>query len=150
MDLNNDKRNFDFLHPAGQKSTGMKVPEGYFDSLEHKILSKVHDEKTERKIVPITRKVYGVVAIFAVAASLIWGAFFFFSPKGVDTNLNNDVAETLNWELYEEMDEYFLAENLTEADLENIEFENTYLSSEEILNYIEENHYSEYLISELY
>ena len=148
---NNQNTNEVFLKKGGQDASGMKVPKGYFESFDKAILTKIKAEQLDNKVIPIASKTssFKIWTIVAVAASLIWAAFWVFSPNNQTIDSTTVIAETITeWDYYDDVDDYLLAENFTTSELENIEFEEEYISSEEIYEYIQEQDYSEFLLTE--
>jgi hypothetical protein len=97
--------------------TGFKVPEGYFDTLESKIMDKVLAEQQPKVKSLFPKKVIG----FAVAASLIILASLIFWPS--EKEKQQDLAqETLqNYLETENLNEYLLTDMLTDEDLKSME-----------------------------
>ena len=82
------KIDFDFLGDQEKsKRHGMKLPDGYLDGFEKKMLSKIHEEQNEN-VGPITRNLLQIVSVITIAATLFWGGLFLFNnPTNIDINL---------------------------------------------------------------
>jgi hypothetical protein len=96
---------------------GFKVPEGYFETLESKIMDRVLSEP-QPKVKPLfPRKIIG----FAVAASLVLSVSLIFWPS--EKEKQQDLAqETLqNYLETENLNEYLLTDMLTDEDLKSME-----------------------------
>lgn len=135
---------------------GMKVPEGYFDTVDRQIWDVIHREKLEDKVLPLNFSNHDsysqIWPKLAVAATLIM-AFF-----SVVTNFSGKDSELIQAEHYvyevnlEDaslfVDDELLADNLSLAELEMLEVANKYVSSDEIMEYLKEESMSEYMLIE--
>jgi hypothetical protein len=130
---------------------GMKVPEGYFQDFESKMLARVHSELIENKEVISIRSVTNLNSWMmkaAIAASLVVGLFVLTTQPTIEmanTELAMEASEDLD---FYEFDEYMLADNFSMEDLEDISFSEEFVSSDEIMDYILNENYSEYTIIE--
>ena len=137
---------------GAKPNSGMKVPDGYFESFEKSILAKIIEEsiEVEKPVVLLNsnRNYTKVVSFLAVAAAIIWALMVFTAPddNGVPTSDFAEV-ETTDWEVYE-VDEYALAENFTLEEMNEISFEEDYISNQDIYEYLLEEDYSEFLLLE--
>ena len=97
--------------------TGFKVPEGYFETLESKIMDKVLAEQQPKVKSLFPKKIIG----FAVAASLVLSASLIFWPS--EKEIQQELAqETLqNYLETENLNEYLLTDMLTDEDLKSME-----------------------------
>ena len=153
-DNNNEK---DFLNWEGApKISGMKVPKGYFDRLETSVLQSISAEETltETKVIPIPKKSNSkIISIFtAIAAALIGAVLIFNNPATND--ITYELAEELlleEWTNLANIDDYFIAENFTEAELASISFENKdEITAQAAFEYMLDEGYPEYLLYETY
>ena len=131
-----------------KSNSSFKVPNGYFDKLEDEILLKVSKEPrhVEPKVVPFTSSnPYKWIGVLAVAASMIW-AVFIFSGNEAPINTNISIVD-IEMEYYE-IDEYLLAENISEEELSEFSIAEDYLTEDELYNFIISENYSEFLITE--
>jgi hypothetical protein len=151
MELDQNNKT-DILNTGGQKSSGMKVPDGYFESFEESILSKVQMESKEAKVVSLNAKsnTWKILTLLAVAASLIWAALWVFTPNEGGSIEQNQIAEITvdDLEYYEGMDDYLLAENITVTELEEIDLSEDYITADEIFEYMSNEDLSEYTLTE--
>ncbi len=108
------------------KESGFKVPDGYFDNLETKILTTaIPSEKRGKTISLFSKKNYRYAA--AIAASVIIGIFL-FNPNKDDSTLDSiqlSMIDTyieegnLNMDLYE-LISHFELEEIHFEDIENL------------------------------
>ena len=150
MELDQNNK-IDFLESGGQKSSGLKTPDGYFESFEKSILAQLKADEQETKVIPITREssTLKIWVMLAVAASLIWAAFWVFNPSNESVEPVNQMAEiTVDDFDYYDMDDFLLAENITDTELENIDLYDDYLSADEIYEYMQNEDISEYILTE--
>lgn len=150
MELDQNNK-MDLGESGGQKSSGMKAPDGYFENFEKSILAQIKADAKEAKVVPIKREssTLKIWTMLAVAASLIWAAFWVFNPNENPVESSVQMAEiTVDDIDYYEMDDYLLAENITETELENMDLDDEYISSEEIYEYMQNEDISEYILTE--
>ena len=157
MDQENISYHESSLEGKPEKS-GMKVPDGYFEDFDAKILNRIHSEPLhEVKSLPIKEATskgyyYRIGLSVAVAASLLWAVFTFINTTEQEVN-QNLIAEVSFDEVldYESIDDYLFAEQLSVSELESVsDFDNDYITSEEAYAYIIEENYSEYLLTETY
>jgi hypothetical protein len=96
---------------------GFKVPEGYFETLESKIMDRVLSEPQPKVKSLFPRKIIGL----AVAASLVLSVSLIFWPS--EKEKQHDIAqETLqNYLETENLNEYLLTDMLTDEDLKSME-----------------------------
>lgn len=106
-----------FENNAQKLKTGFKVPEGYFETLESKIMDKVLAEQQPKVKSLFPKKIIG----FAVAASLVLSASLIFWPS--EKEKQQELAqETLqNYLETENLNEYLLTDMLTDEDLKSME-----------------------------
>ncbi|MFY8187959.1 MAG: hypothetical protein ACOVLC_08370 [Flavobacterium sp.] len=106
-----------FENNAQKLKTGFKVPEGYFETLESKIMDKVLAEPQPKVKFLFPKKIIG----FAVAASLVLSASLIFWPS--EKEKQQELAqETLqNYLETENLNEYLLTDMLTDEDLKSME-----------------------------
>lgn len=97
------------------KQNPFKVPDGYFDDFEKKLLADIPLALTEHKQQPIRFKVIALVA--SAAAAIVGFIMFFNRPTAVEQNTNsrNTVADTQihnNAEqIIEEMSDFAMLDN---------------------------------------
>ncbi len=88
----------------------------------------------------------------AIAASIIWAAFVVFTPEEEfpieDSSSTYAEIEDLSIDDFYGLDDYVLAENISLAELEDISFDEEYLSEEEIYEYLLDENYTEFEILE--
>lgn len=121
---------------------GFKIPEGYFESLPEKILSKT---KTESVVIPLYRK-----SIFKLAAAVILLAVLI--PIGVKTfqsstqfEINNESIE--NYLSYNtDLNAFDLIGLIDEEDIKNFEMEYKFESNELETLLLQNNNIDLYLI----
>ena len=106
-----------FENNAQKIKPGFKVPEGYFDTLESKIMDKALAEKQPKVKTLFPKKIIG----FAVAASLILLAslIFWSTEKEKQQELAQDILQ--NYLETENLNEYLLTDLLTDEDLKSME-----------------------------
>jgi len=106
-----------FENNAQKIKSGFKVPEGYFDTLESKIMDKALAEKQPKVKTLFPKKIIG----FAVAASLILLASLIFWPteKEKQQELAQDTLQ--NYLETANLNEYLLTDLLTDEDLKSME-----------------------------
>ncbi len=85
---------------ASQKRTTLKVPEDYFDTIEHNVLLKLKTTSTEKevKVVQLRARFIKFTAITAVAASLT--LLFIFNPFQPSVKVSFDslaLSDIENW-----------------------------------------------------
>jgi hypothetical protein len=144
---NEDKTFLESLNPP----SGMKVPAGYFDDFEKEMLARIKEEtkSEESLVIPIHKKsnTVRILTWLSVAASIMVAVFLYTnSTTKIDTEQQFS-EETTDWDYYE-VDEYLLAENFTEEELEAVSVSDEFLSDEEIYDYILQENYSEFTLSE--
>ena len=102
MKTNNEHIENEF--PALEKlksENGFKTPEGYFESLEESILSKVASQPKERKL--INYRWLGYAASVAAIAGLST-LFFLNRPNIVEENIFGDITVEEYMEEFQEID----------------------------------------------
>ena len=129
---------------------GFSMPKGYFDEFENSLRSKLDlpvKPSKETIIKPI--KIQTIIAYIAIAASIVWVGFFMFIPEQNSYSPDEFIVlnETESLE-YIEVGEYMLAENMTMSELDEIYFEENYISEDNIYEYIVEEDFSEFIIME--
>lgn len=134
-----------------KSNSGMKAPKGYFESFEKEMLAKVRasDSEIVTPVVQINAKsrVYRVISLMAVAASLITAVFYFNSAPNQEEGETIIALESDDLEYYD-VDEYLLADNFTEEEIADMSFTEDYITNDEILDYVIDENYSEYIITE--
>tara|TARA_R110002050_G_scaffold109799_1_gene221375 strand:+ start:108707 stop:109168 length:462 start_codon:yes stop_codon:yes gene_type:complete len=151
--MNNTTNNTDensFLE--GLKPTdGMKVPAGYFDRFENELKTKINASSTEVEVQEIRPRskssTLKMVSILAVAASVLSAVFYFNASSEIPNEEPKFSLQSDDLDYYD-VDEYLLAENFTEEEMDAISFTDDYLTSDEIIDYILNENYSEYTITE--
>ncbi|MFT4753777.1 MAG: hypothetical protein ACI9GM_000023 [Salibacteraceae bacterium] len=137
------------IAPKGNQGSpaGMKVPAGYFQDFESSVFAKVELEKTKSVVKSKTSaNANQWFAQLAIAASFVIGLFVVATNIG-DQPISMDIAKASSENIeYYEIDDFMLAENLTMEDLEDISFVEDYISSEQIMEYILDENYSEFTI----
>lgn len=145
----NYKNEKEFLYNGSTKAPkGFKMPDGYLEGFEKSIMARIQLEEEKVVIQPI--RIEKIIAVLAVAASLIWAAFVLFIPEkemGLQDLARIEYMEE-NHEDYYAIDEYALAENLSMEDLENITFDEELISDDDIYEYVLEEGFSEFVILE--
>ncbi len=144
----------DFLFQGSEKPPkGFSVPEGYFENFEQKMLEKIKDfPAVEETIVVKPIGIQKIISVMAIAASIIWAAFVLFTPEEEfptkDSSSTYAEVEDLSIDDFYGLDDYVLAENISLAELEDISFDEDYLSEEEIYEYLLDENYTEFEILE--
>lgn len=145
----NKNIDFDFFDEGnGAKKSGMKMPDGYLDHLDIEIQSKIKSEKESNKKIQPIGKFTRVMSVIAIAASLLWGGLFMYNnqtetPRAEIAEMTvDDVAD------FYELDEYAMAESLTDTEIENLYIDDEYISADEAYAYILDENYSEYTLLE--
>lgn len=151
--MNLDENNkMDTGNLGGQRSTGMKVPEGYLENFENSMLAKIKEEDSTQNLYSIPRKTRGIkiFSFLAVAAALIWAAFWVLTPENkeqIPTLAETEISVD-DIEYYTDTDEYLLAENISITELENMDLTDDKVTSEEIYEYIINDGITEFTITE--
>lgn len=129
---------------------GMKIPDGYFQAFEAKIWTDIKAENSKIVELNHSSKRNPWINKVALAASLVIGFFVIATNSFQSSNTDISIlAESVVNEVeYYEIDDYLLAENFTMEELESISFTEEYVTSDEIMDYILEENYSEYTIIE--
>lgn len=131
------------------KHTGFKVPESYFENLEARVSNKVIDsEKTKKVIALFPKKYFGYVA--AIAACLLIG-FTIFNNKTGQSNL--DALQLAAIDTYIEegnlnLDLYDLTSYIEEDDITNLDFKTQQFTDKALEDYLLENFDVETIIDE--
>ena len=120
------------------KSSPFKVPEGYFDTLEAKVLEQVSSEEPKRSAT-IIRPLYFWLTSAAAIILLVVGMSVLFQSENHSENLLADIS-------VEEIDRY-ISDNLHEFDEDLLlesssnlsDLKNNDFSEEEINLYLEDN-----------
>ena len=95
-------------------NSGFKVPEGYFENVDNKILSQLPQSKV--KVIPIFRK--PVIWASGVAAAFIVGfSILIFNNITDKTSFSNEDYLSIN----ENLNTEDLAEHLSENDIKSLE-----------------------------
>ena len=155
MDTSNFQKNEkEFLFQGSKKPPrGFSVPDGYFKSFEQQMLEKIKNlPAVEETTVVKPIEIQKIISVMAIAASIIWAAFVLFTPEEEfpmeDTSSMYAEVEDLSIDDFYELDDYILAENISLAQLEDISFDEDYLSEEEIYEYLLDENYTEFEIIE--
>ena len=149
-----DNNEEDFLFKGSEKPPkGLSVPEGYFENFEQKMLKKIKNLPTvEETAVVKPIGIQKIISVMAIAASIIWAAFVVFTPEEEfpieDSSSTYAEIEDLSIDDFYGLDDYVLAENISLAELEDISFDEEYLSEEEIYEYLLDENYTEFEILE--
>ncbi len=149
---NYDKhKNQNSFEEGAKPDSGLRVPNGYFESFEKSILAQIKEEtkKVEKPVVPLksNRNYKRIISVLAVAAALISAIMVFTAPDKVAPTSGFTELEITDWEVYD-LDEYALAENFTLEEMDEISFEEDYISNQDIYEYLLEENYSEILLLE--
>lgn len=142
--MNDCKNIASILEQSKQNKGGFKLPEDYFDQLQHDVSAKINEQQTE--VVSIPKGPGKLVAALLIAASF---AMIFVLVK--PSLLSTDNSSSLSFAEYssDEINEY-LEENSEAYDLiafaDNSDFD-LFSESNELSN-IEENSLGDFLIDE--
>ena len=147
----NDK---EFLFSGSEKPPiGFSVPDGYFENFEQKMLEKIKETPTLEKT-PVLKPmgIQKILSVMAIAASMIWAVFVFFTPEeklpASSLNTNFVEVEELGMDDFYGVNDDVLAEHLSLAELAGISFDENYVSEEDIYEYVLAENYSEFEILE--
>lgn len=135
-----DRHNDDFQIPGIEQGgpTPFKVPDGYFDELTPRVMSRIHESESPAEKTP-TGFPIGRLVGFGLAAVLL--GVFFFNPFGNQKlDMNTEFAEVANSSTLEFlMDEEDISiDDLLAADLIDLE-EESELGEDAYLDYLIEN-----------
>lgn len=131
------------------KSNGFKVPNGYFEKLEVQVFNTLENSEKPKKVISLFPKKYlGYAA--AIAASVVIGFSLFNNDQG---SQNIDI---LQWSAIDSyinegnlnLDLYDLTTMIDDSDLSGIDFRTQQLSEKAMEDYLFENIDSEILINE--
>jgi hypothetical protein len=131
---------------AQKASSGMKVPKGYFENFEKEIHAKI---QTEVKVIPIKSGITlkQMVSVLAIAAAFLTAFFWINTNQEITVESSLLAEQMIEVDTYD-IDDYLLAENFTVEELDEIDLVEDYITDEEIYNYILEEGYSEYILTE--
>ncbi len=131
------------------KSRGFKVPENYFDKLEESVIGKVNASEKPSKVIPLfPKKYFGYAA--TIAACLIIG-FTIFNTKTDNSNLDSLQLAAIDTYIEDgnlNLDLYDLALFIDDEDINEISIKNNQFSDKALENFLLENLDEETLINE--
>ena len=131
------------------KTNGFTVPQNYFENLEERVLNTVKNSEKSKKIIPLFPKKYiGYAA--AIAAFLIIGISIFTNATA-EQNLDTLQWSSINSYIEEgnlNLDLYDLTTIIDDSDISGIEVQKWELSQSALEDYLFENINTEILINE--
>tara|TARA_R110002050_G_scaffold293864_1_gene451004 strand:- start:436 stop:936 length:501 start_codon:yes stop_codon:yes gene_type:complete len=131
------------------KTTGFKVPDAYFEKLDERVVASVTEVKSGKVINLFPKKYFGYAA--AVAACLLIGFTLFTSPANDSSSL--DALQLAAIDTYIEdgnlnFDIYDLTSYIEDKDIKDIDFEMHQFSEDNLEDYLIENLDAATLINE--
>ena len=131
------------------KTAGFKTPEDYFEKLETRVLKEVSALEKPNKVIPLfPRKYFGYAA--AIAASLVIG-FSLFNTTSNTSSLDSLQLAAIDTYIEEgnlNMDLYDLTSYIEDEDVPDIDLDAKYFSDSSLKEYLLENIDTETLINE--
>lgn len=129
------------------KKNGFTVPQGYFENLEKRVFHTVNAAKNSKKVIPLFPKNYFGYAA-AIAACLVLGFSLFTST------INEQNLDALQWSSIDSyieegnlnLDIYDLTTMIEDSDISGVEVQNWELSQNALEDYLFENIDTETLI----
>jgi len=120
------------------KETGFSVPEGYFESVDEKVMQQIAAEKNDPKVISLlSRKALFYVAGVAACAVLIV-SIVTSAPNEGEAVTQEDVSNYIDDDNLD-FDAYDIASLFQEEDLSNVFLEDNLFSEENLEDYLLEN-----------
>lgn len=124
------------------KQTPFKTPDSYFESLEETLFKKIKDDQTsEKKVIPLYKKLVQLLSTTAAAALLIIAGYMHIKTKSSIDFGTISTLEIENW--YEDghidtsENELIVAFDETDINFENEAFNSIILDYEDIEGYLD-------------